>query len=175
MSNLTFLDMKTWFFLALLLPVGVAGQDLELDSATNKLMYRRVVTVDSAKAGQLYELARQWMARAYRSADDVLQYENKEEGKLMGRGVWPVAFSMNNERMEHVIIIECKDGRVRYTFTDFVRDTYDTTLGRQRKALEDIKLMKKATRATWAKEAANTGTDLEKALRPEPAKSGDRW
>lgn len=164
------------FFLAMLLPVCAAGQELELDTTTNKLMYRRVVEVDSATAVQLYELARQWMARAYKSADNVLQYENKEEGKLIGRGVWPVAFSTNNERMEHVIIIECREGRVRYTFTDFVRETYDAALGRQRKALEDIKFMKKSVREAWAKEAARTGGDLEKALKPEPVeKNGDRW
>ena len=171
--------MKTCLFLlvVLLCSVSAFGQELEMDSTTGKLMYRRVVTVDSAKAGDLYELARQWFVRAYVSADDVLQYESKAEGKLMGRGVWRPAVSLNNEKNEHVIVIECRDGRVRYTFTDFVTETYDTTLGLQRKALESVKMFKKTTQGYYAKKAADLGAELEKALRggSELKKKDDGW
>jgi hypothetical protein len=166
--------MKTYIFsvLSLLCSLSAFGQELETDSATMKLMYCRVVTVDSASAGQLYELARQWMARAYVSADDVIQYENKEEGKIIGRGVWMTAFS--SEKRWHVLTIECKDGRARYTFTDFVRETNDATLGKQRKELEKITFMKKANREEFAKDAARMGADLEKALMEQKGKDS-RW
>lgn len=170
--------MKTCIFLLVVVLCSVSAsvaQTLEMDSTTGKLMYRRVVKLDSVEAGDLYELARQWVVRAYVSADDVLQYESKEEGKLMGRGVWRPAVSLNNEKNEHVIVIECRDGRVRYTFTDFVTETFDTTLGRQRKALESVKMFKKSTQEYYAKKAAEVGADLEKALRVEPSKKSDGW
>lgn len=171
------MHMKTCIFLLVVVLCSVSAsvaQTLEMDSTTGKLMYRRVVKLDSVEAGVLYERARQWLVRAYKSADDVLQYENKTEGKLMGRGLWIPAASVNNEKNEHVIIIECRDGRVRYTFTDFVRETYDTTLGRQRKALEAIKFMKKASQDYYAKEAARMGGELEKALLSKDKKD-DGW
>lgn len=163
--------------MVMLCSVSAFGQELSMDSTTGKWMYRRMVAVDSMNMWDLYERSRQWMVRAYVSADDVIQYESKEEGKLMGRGNWKVQYSLNNERMEHILIIECRDGRVRYTFTDFVRETYDSTLGRQRKALESITFMKKAARDGFAKEATRTGEDLEKALRSasELKKKDDGW
>ena len=168
--------MKTFICFLLVLPCVASAQSLEMDSTTEKLMYRRVVAVDSVTAGELYERARQWIVRAYVSADDVLQYENKEEGKLMGRGIWKEPVSLNNEKMEHVIIIECKDGRARVTFTDFVRETYDKTLGRERKNLENIKFMKKSVRESVAVHAARTGDGLEKSLKAaESKKKGDGW
>lgn len=166
--------MKTFIFLLLVQVCSVSAQELEMDSTTGKWMYRKVVVLDSMKASDLYERSRQWIARAYMSADDVIQYENKEEGKLMGRGYWKMAMSLNNEKKEHVIIIECKDGRVRYTFTDFVRETYSTTLGRERKPLESIKFMKKLAQNAFALEAAQSGAELEKALKPT-VKKDDGW
>lgn len=166
--------MKTLIFLALLLPVVAAGQSLEMDSTTGKYMYRRVVTVDSAKAGQLYERAKQWMARDYQSADAVIQYDSKEEGKIIGRGYWGT-YAALGEQMEHILIIECRDGRVRYTFTDFVKVTTDATLGKVRKNLESVKMFKKTEQESFAKEAARTGSELEKALKTQPSKKDDRW
>lgn len=169
--------MKTWliFLLVLLCSISAFGQQLEMDSTTGKWMYRQVVRLDSVKAGDLYERARQWLVLAYKSADDVIQYENKEEGKLMGRGVWKPPISLNNEKNWHVIILECRDGRVRYTFTDFVTETYDITLGRQMKALEAVKMFKKTTQQYYAKESARMGADLEKSLRVASSGKDEGW
>lgn len=175
--------MKTLVFAVLvqLCSVSAFGQkapQLEMDSTTNKWMYRRVVQVDSVAAGELWERARQWMVRAYVSADDVIQYENKEEGKLMGKGVWVLQMSLNNEKNWHVLIVECRDGRMRYTFTDFVSETWDATLGRQWKALESVKMFKKVNQDYYAKKSAEMGADLEKSVKggtPEQKKKDDGW
>ena len=93
----------------------------------------------------------------------------------MGRGVWIPAMSLNNQKNWHVIVLECRDDRVRYTFTDFVEETYDVTLGRQKKALEDVKMFKKTNQDYYAKLAAGMGADLEKSLRAASGKKDDGW
>lgn len=163
------------FGLFLVCSFSAHGQaTLEKDSTTGKFMYRRVVGIDSLTADQLYERARQWLARAYQSANSVIQYDSKDEKKLIGRGIWTsVAYSINKEKNWHSVIIECKDGRVRYTFTDFIRETYDATLGRQEKPLETIKFMKKSVQSYFADESAKMGADLEKVLKN--GNKSDKW
>ncbi|MBK8965554.1 MAG: DUF4468 domain-containing protein [Saprospiraceae bacterium] len=151
------------------------SQELELDSTTNKLMYRGVIKIDSASVGDLFERGRQWIATAYRSANNVVQYENKEEGKIIGKGVWATWEGLGY-LMEHTIILEFKNGRVRYTFTDFIkRYVGSTALAGSRQALESIKLMKKNERGSFAKEAARTAENLVQSIFSTSSKKDDDW
>lgn len=89
-----------------------------------KIYYSGVVTVDSTSKDELYRRSRQWFANTYKSADDVLQMEDKDAGQIIGKGyftaIWKVTFYANQEvDVYHTINIQIKDGKYRYEITDF--------------------------------------------------------
>lgn len=135
---------------------GATAQELQMDSTTGKWMYRGIVKVDSVGSSELFDRANVWIARSYRSANVAIQYSSKEEGKIVAKGNWLGVFG---ESSEHVIIIETKDGRLRYTYTDFV-SVY--TSG-QRNPLEKVK----AQKTTWrrfAENAQKSGASLAQSV-----------
>lgn len=74
---------------------------------------------------QIYAATKMWIAENFKSAKAVIEYENKDEGTIIGNGIirypcggafsciakadWTVPFTMR---------VESKDGRFRLTFTN---------------------------------------------------------
>jgi hypothetical protein len=131
------LSLAILFLVTSFAPVHSSAQELQFDSIAQKYYYQGIVKIDSAKAGALYEICLQWVARAYNSAKDVIQYKDKAEAKIIVKGTWRAVLPEDYD--EHTMIIECKDGRVRYTFTDFI--SYARSLGKV--SLEQRGLFKK--------------------------------
>lgn len=140
---------------------SLSAQDLEMDSVAGAWIYRGVVKVDSVSAGDLFERASQWIAKAYRSANAVIQYSNKEEGKIIAKGTW-MEYSMLGMILEHTLTLEVKDGRLRYTFGDFTTLHTGGALGGYREPLKPKS--KKGGRSPFAKDSAKMAESLEKAL-----------
>ena len=102
---------------------------LPIDSVTNKLMFSEVVKLDSTKKIELYSRAREWFVKTYNSADDVLQMDDKESGKLLGKAFNDITFesimgSMFTTRMFYTVKIYIKDGRYKYEITDIYYKSY---------------------------------------------------
>jgi hypothetical protein len=99
--------------------------NLPIDSATGKIAYSEVVYVDSlANKEELYSKAREWFAKAYKSSTNVIQMEDKESGKIVGKALMQVyhkALGSNYESgyINYTISIYLKDGRYKYEVTDF--------------------------------------------------------
>lgn len=72
--------MKKLLLIFVLLPLFVFSQD-----------YSEIVKVPGKSASQLYLSAREWFAESFKSANDVLQMDDKENGKLIGKGSMPVS------------------------------------------------------------------------------------
>src|SRR5258708_31294843 len=72
---------------------------LPIDSETNKIMYTEVVKVDSSVTKDiLYSKAREWFAIAFKSSNVVIQLEDKENGKIIGKAIMDVYYkSMGRE------------------------------------------------------------------------------
>jgi len=91
-----------------------------------KVNYTEVVQSDSFPASQLYSNARLWFAETFKSANDVIQLADENTKTLVGHG--STTFLMHGlfgSRTESGFItysvkIECKDGRYKYSITDFV-------------------------------------------------------
>ncbi|HRG19192.1 MAG TPA: DUF4468 domain-containing protein [Flavobacterium lutivivi] len=99
--------------------------NLPFDSVTNKISYSEVIFVDSlASKQELFSRAREWFAKAYKSSTNVIQMEDKESGKIVGKALMEV-FSSNlgipveGGYMNYTISIYLKDGRYKYEITDF--------------------------------------------------------
>ena len=90
-------------------------------SQTDKWEFTEVVQVDSAITKDLlYNAARDWFAITFKSSKSVLEIEDKEQGKLFGKG----KFQMNKKvhgYVDFTILIQVKAGRYKYTLSDFVQ------------------------------------------------------
>jgi len=56
------------------------------DSLTGKIKFTEVIYVDSATRSTLYTKAREWFVKSFQSSKSVLELEDKEAGKLIGKG-----------------------------------------------------------------------------------------
>lgn len=104
--------------LLLCLPLGLLAQ-MPMDSSTHKFTYTGVVDVPGMTKTDLYVAARSWFVSEYRSADDVIQMEDKEAGRIIGKGFSLVQWQMATRYVKHTVQIDLKDGKYRYIVTDF--------------------------------------------------------
>ncbi len=112
-------------FLLLIIPSGIFAQGFTsapVDTTTGKINFTEVVKEDSLNQEQLYSNAKEWFAKTFNSANDVLQMDDKSSGKLIGKGLSMITIPMGitnvPEKMWFTVIIEVKNGRYRYSFTD---------------------------------------------------------
>lgn len=96
-------------------------QKLPLDKDFN-INFNDVVEVDSVPSDELYSRAREWFVDTYKSADDVLQMEDKESGKLLGKAytdIYVLSIGMRIKiKMYYTIKVFTKEGRYKYQVTD---------------------------------------------------------
>jgi hypothetical protein len=110
--------------LFLILTVIVKAQNLPYDSLTRKVVYSEVVQVDSASKNDLYLRCRAWFAKTFLSANNVIQMDDKEAGRIIGRAATKssfVYFLVNFKfTLYYTIAVTIKDGRYKYELSDFI-------------------------------------------------------
>lgn len=79
-------------FATLLLTINANAQketpNLPIDSVTKMITYTEVVNVDTSLSKlELYSRAKEWFAKAYNSSQNVIQIEDKESGKIVGKAL----------------------------------------------------------------------------------------
>lgn len=96
---------------------------------SKELIYTNVVKLDSiTKANELYSIAKSWFAEKYNSAQDVIQLDDKENGKIIGKGKFKYnsnVFSYSNGTkgyISYTISIAVKDGRYKYEIKNFIHE-----------------------------------------------------
>lgn len=110
---------KIFLFLVLLLSVlGASAQEKPLE-------FSEVIQAEGKSAQELYVIVKSWVATNFRSANAVIQMDDKESGVLIGKGNFdyrapggmsyrfidgPVWFTLN---------IQTRDGRYKVTLNDF--------------------------------------------------------
>lgn len=103
--------------------------------------YSEVVTVEGKTAEELYVFAREWFAVTFNSAKDVLQMDDADAGKLIGKGSTSVSeFFIAGKGLAAVPIkmdwephftvkIEVRNGRYKCEITDIVIRAYNELIG----------------------------------------------
>src|ERR1035437_2334407 len=81
--------LLTTFLLISLTGAFAQAPNLPIDSTTNLITYTEVVKADSNKT-ELYSRAREWFAKTYKSSAKVIQMDDKESGKIVGKAVMQV-------------------------------------------------------------------------------------
>lgn len=124
-----------------------------IDTITGKIKFSKIVYLDSIPKAILYTKAREWFVRSFRSSKAVIELEDKESGKIIGKGNFTVVTyeSINDNEfiknkksfpkelrekknkgevgsVSFVISIYIKDGRYMYEITDLYHKGITTTI-----------------------------------------------
>lgn len=83
-----------------------------------KILYTRIVQIDSAGKDELYNRAKRWIADSFNSAKDVIQLDNKENGEIICKGffttTWHISSLFSQEvNVWHTLKIQLKDNRTK--------------------------------------------------------------
>ncbi|MEO9300546.1 DUF4468 domain-containing protein [Acinetobacter pittii] len=87
-----------------------------------------VVEVPNKSRDQIFEASKIWIAKSFKSANDVIQYADKSSGVIVGKG--NIQFpcegfiscgAFGNDKVNFTIKIETKDNKARINFSDITR------------------------------------------------------
>lgn len=100
---------------------------LPVDPVTKLITYEGVVEVPGVSKADLYTRAYAWIAKTYRSANDVIQMQDKEAGQLVAKGLTRVTaramgMDMDAGVVRHTLSIYVKDGKYKYVITNLKHD-----------------------------------------------------
>ncbi len=130
--------MKKLIAIFLFLPMVTFAQeksDLIIFPEVNGVVdYTDVVILDSSvKKNELFNRAKAWFIQYYKSANDVIQMQDKDAGIIIGKGVFEFGFNPStlSDRttiyVSHTIKIYVKDGKYKYEIGDLI-GTYDGSI-----------------------------------------------
>ena len=151
--------MKKILFILLLVPTF---------SYCQNLTYTEIVPADSLSKDLLYSNARLWFVHAFNSANNVIQYDSKDDGKIIGKGNFLFhgrAFTSGTNStgpVNFTVTVEVKDNKYKYEITDFKHEQFGFV-----PQIEPKGFMKVANRDLWKdcdKEAIDMIADLKKAM-----------
>lgn len=124
---------KVAFLLLLMVSMSshmVNGQSLPIDPETKKITYQETVQLDSVSQEELYNRSKDWIANYFKTdqftPNDKANYKIGKVGSFDIQLTYDFKYkSVNN--VSFTLIIAQKEGRYRYTITDF--RFYNTKLG----------------------------------------------
>lgn len=96
-----------------------SGQTIEFDDITGKYQAQSIIQMDTLKKDLLFTKAKEWITLNYKSANDVIQLADKESSKIIVKGNFKTFMAMKEGRLGHTLVLDFKDGRIRYTYSDF--------------------------------------------------------
>lgn len=86
---------------------------------TTMFVYSGIISVDSVNKSDLYNRALEWFAKSYNSSKDVLQIQDKEAGKLVGKAsmksyiTW-MGSPYHAGYVNYTISVYVKEGKYKY-------------------------------------------------------------
>lgn len=99
--------------------------EMPIDESTGKITFTDVIYLQDSTISKdvLFSKAQEWFAKTYNSSKSVLQMNDKESGKLIGKALMQVYHKAMGKDYEsghinYTISIFVKDGRYKYEITD---------------------------------------------------------
>jgi len=127
----TFTLLVTTFLLTSLL---VKAQNKVEKTQDDLPLYQGIIEVEGLDKNKLYGQLREWVAVNYKSAKDVIQMDDPRLGKIVLKGLYTYNLETMGttfpNKVYHMITLEAKDGRFRYTIeiTDVTTGTVDQSI-----------------------------------------------
>lgn len=121
----------------LLAPFALLAQNSEKLDAVNPIYseilpldnglitYSEVVNVEGKTKTELYINANEWIVHTFNSAKDVIQFNDKEAGKIICKTLTSISFGKGWNKVildpiYFLVTIEVKDGRYKITASNFI-------------------------------------------------------
>lgn len=123
------MEILSSVFVLAILTTNLFSQEnvFPIDSITGKITYSEIIKVDSVNSQELYLRAKVWFVHSFVSAKNVIQLDEKESGRIIGKGIFDVSDNNNHNSIIYVPItgtvdftveIQIKDEKYRYVFSD---------------------------------------------------------
>jgi len=98
---------------------------LNLPIIDSKIVYEGIVEAPDKTKNDLYQNAQQWFVDYFKSAKDVIQNQDKDNGLIIGKGVLDfnarIALGMSMVQHDKLTVeIRCKDGKYKYTVYNMI-------------------------------------------------------
>lgn len=95
------------------------------EEKSQPIKFEKVYEVAGISKDQIYDGARQWFAISFKSANAVIQYEDKNAGTIIGKGnmTFPCTSYLNclankDIKVEFTARIDTKDAKIRVNYAD---------------------------------------------------------
>jgi len=108
----------TIFFILIISSSEIISQELKIDDESGKYTKQGIVEIKGKSKKDLYLKANQWIALRYNSTKDVVQLSDAESGKIIAKGAFSTNMYMKKGAIYHILILDFKDDKFRYTYTD---------------------------------------------------------
>lgn len=95
-----------------------------INQETGKVDFSSTISIDNTKQLELYSRSREWFAKSFVSSKAVLEMDDKEAGKLIGKGYADTPELGKNCVMYFLLSVYVKDDKYRYSFSD-IRYEFD--------------------------------------------------
>lgn len=95
---------------------------------SGKIEYVRIDSLIKGSKEDLYLRSKSWLVHYFKSANAVIQMDDKENGKLMGKGVFmfPVksvlGITLDHDPIHYTIQINVKENKTRIIINDFIHE-----------------------------------------------------
>lgn len=88
--------------------------------------YERIIEIPGQTKDQIYIKANSWFVETFNSAESVIEFQDKEAGKIMGKYVFSYAEGVYTYSVKQTVDISIKDDKVRVIINN---PHYKTTSG----------------------------------------------
>jgi hypothetical protein len=110
---------------------------------TKETTFQQIIELPGIPKDVIYEKSRIWIAKTFRSSKAVLEYENKETGVIIGKGIVtfadPRGMGITVEApVQFTMTEEIKDGKVRIIFENLLHADTSTPV-RDQKHVDKIR------------------------------------
>lgn len=108
-----------------------AFNSIKKDSATKEIIFKKIVQIDTISKDEIYSKGKQFFVEYFKSANNVIQLDDKESCKLIGKAmteinIYPVG-PLNQSvpiKMFYTIKIDGKPGKYKYEIIDIYYKGY---------------------------------------------------
>ncbi len=87
-------------------------------ASPEKRTFKRVIDVPNRSKNKLYVSANSWFVDTFDYAGSVIEFTDKEEGRIIGKYVFNTFQGFENFIIRQTITVDVKDGRVRLTISN---------------------------------------------------------
>jgi hypothetical protein len=97
------------------------AQEIKLDPETELFSFTQVMSEEGKTKDQLFDSSKEWIALTYKSANDVIQSADKENGTIIVKGsIRIVSGLLVDGNIMHTLVLNFKDNKIKFTVTNFV-------------------------------------------------------